>query len=47
MIRLIKRWFKNHIGYEVIGHYYKTDKNGIKIKKQIKKYYIKKEEKTI
>lgn len=37
----IKEWFKRYFGYEIIGYYYKTDENGLKTKKPIKKYYLK------
>lgn len=42
MLKVIKRWMKNHIDYRIVGEYYDHDGKGHYTKKYIKKYYIKK-----
>lgn len=41
MFERIKKWFKQHVDYRIVGEYYDHDGHGHYTKKYCKKYYIK------
>lgn len=41
MLKKIKKWFKRHIDYRIVGEYYDTNGDGHYYKKYIRKYYWK------